>query len=275
MNSQSPLIEVSDVSVRRESTLILDKVSLSIEHGEHTAILGPNGAGKSSILKLLTRDFYPSIVSNGNSGEVKILGQHHWEVSELRRRMGIINADLDRHFQTGRTGRMTVSEAVASGYTSTRLKSFGPKIDDAISARIDEIIRFVKLSGLKLRRMETLSTGERRRALIARALVHQPEILVFDEPTSGLDLAAQHLLLEVLHQLTQETTTTVLLVTHHLNEIPPTIHRAILLNGGKVLRDGRTSDVITDEAISESFGIPIRVRRDPQGWFHARLLERD
>ncbi|MEM0927519.1 MAG: ATP-binding cassette domain-containing protein, partial [Planctomycetota bacterium] len=125
------LIELNDISVRRESTMILDGISLRIERGEHAAILGPNGAGKSSLLKLLTRDFYPSVSTGGHQGEIKILGQSQWEVASLRRRMGIISPDLDRHFHTGRTGRMTVRETVASGYTATRLKEFGPRLSEA------------------------------------------------------------------------------------------------------------------------------------------------
>ncbi|MEO1619227.1 MAG: ATP-binding cassette domain-containing protein [Planctomycetota bacterium] len=267
-----PVIELTNVSVRRESTLILDQISLTIPSGQHTCLLGPNGAGKSSLLKLLTRDFYPSIATDGHQGEMRILGESQWEVAELRRRMGIISPELERHFGSGRTGRMTVFETVASGYTSTRLREFGPKLDAANEDRIREITQFVAVDALLDRRVATLSSGERRRTLIARALVHQPSILVLDEPTNGLDLAARQVFLDVIERISEQEETTLVLVTHHLSEIPPKLNHVVLLKGGRIVAKGDKSSLLEDERVSNLFGVPVRVHRDDDGWYQETLL---
>lgn len=267
----TPLIEIEDVSVVRDQTQILDQISLCIPRGRHTAILGPNGSGKSSLLKLLTRDFYPSVESQGHQGSVKILGESEWEVSRLRRRMGIVTPTLDYQFCLGRTGRMAVDETVASGFTATRLKEFGPKIDDPMKHAIDRAIELVEMVDLRHRAVCTLSTGERRRVMIARAIAHQPDIFVLDEPTGGLDMTAKAKFLQILDSLTQQDSMTILLVTHHLDEIPPEMNHIILLDSGRIAFDGTKPDGLTNRRISDLFKLPVKVEMDRPGWYQSRV----
>lgn len=272
----SPLIEIHDVSVIREQTRILDDVSLCIPRKRHTAVLGPNGSGKSSLLKLLTRDFYPSVDASAepggaHQGTVRILGQSDWEVSCLRRRMGIVTPALDYGFSIGRTGRMTVSEAVASGFTATQLKEFGPAVNDKMAAAIEQAIEIVQMQQFRDKALGTLSTGERRRAMIARAIVHQPDIFVLDEPTGGLDMAAKARFMQILESITNQESMTTVLVTHHLDEIPPAMRHVVLLDRGRVVYDGPKDSALTPERISELFGVSVAVQRQSSGWFLSQV----
>lgn len=264
--NDSPLLELVDVSVDRNANRILDRVNLVIPRGRHTAVLGPNGSGKSSLLKVLLRQFYPSVDSAGDQGSVCILGRSDWNVAELRCKMGVVSSTLDFEFSLGRTGRMTVVEAVASGFTSTQLVEFGVEINEDVRRAVDAALERVGEQHLVERHVDTLSTGERRRVLIARALVHQPEILVLDEPTSGLDLVAGFQFLELLRRLIERGGVTIVLVTHHLEEILPEIEHVVLLDRGQVVADDAKAGVLTSSRLSELYRFPIEVRQHPSGY---------
>lgn len=264
--SQLPLLELTNVTVERDGNRILDNVSLAIPQHRHTAIIGPNGAGKTSLLRILDRQYYPSVADDGQQGTVKILGESRWEVADLRKQMGIVSSSLDHNFALGRTGRMTVLEAVASGFTATELAEFGLPIDDQIRAQVTTALLQVSADHLIQRQVATLSTGERRRVLIARALVHQPKILILDEPTTGLDLAAQFHFLEILAQLCRQPSLTVVLVTHHLEEVIDEFQQVLLLSGGRIEFDGPTNQALTAEKIGPLYGLPITLERRVRGW---------
>ena len=184
------LLDERDVSVVRDGRLLLDRVSLQVAAGCHTAVLGPNGSGKSTLLRLLTREWYPTAVG-GPPGRIEIFGATKWPVQELRKQIGIVAADLDRTFSRGRSSRMTARDAVASGFTAVELAAYGPTRTEEVEHAIDDALASVAATPLADRTLATLSTGERRRVLIARALVHRPRLLVLDEPTAGLDIAAR------------------------------------------------------------------------------------
>lgn len=262
-----PLIELDRVSVIRNQTKALDRVTLSIPAGRHTAILGPNGSGKTTFLSLLMRHCYPSIESDGFQGEVKILGRSDWDVFELRRQMGIVNSQLDSRFGRGRTGRMTLTQAVASGVTATELKEFGPLIDQPMQLQIDEAIDLVGMQSHRNQPLATMSTGERRRALIARAIVHQPPVFVLDEPTSGLDIAARQIVLDALGRITQRSGITLVLVTHHVDEIPPSMQHAVLFQNGRMVFDGPKADALTSSQLTRLFGAAVQTSVDDHGWY--------
>lgn len=266
-----PLLEIEQVSVAREEIIILDNISIKFPPGRHTAVLGPNGAGKTSLLKLLLKQFYPSVRSGGEQGIVRILGRSDWELFELKRHMGIVSSTLDLSFSSGRTGRMSVLQAVASGFTGTELAEFGLPITSDLRAQVDEILLRVGIRNLLDRRVETLSTGERRRTLIARALVHNPSILVLDEPTTGLDIVARHNLLETLQTLVSERDLTLLLVTHHVEEIIPEIQHVVLLGSGRIVFDGCKEKALTDQRLSTLYGASIRLTQNHDGTFVAMV----
>lgn len=259
------LLQIANVTIRRGTTTILDDLSLELPAGRHTALLGPNGSGKTSLLKLLIRQFYPSVTED-TPGTVRILGRDDWHIDDLRRHLGIVSSELDHAFAGGRTGRMTALQAVLSGFTGVQLVRFLGTPTESQIASAREALKQLGASHLEDRTLETMSTGERRRTLIARALVHQPRILVLDEPTTGLDLAAQTRLLKQLRALARSTPgLTLLLVTHHLEEILPEIEHVVLLREGRVWKEGSTAETLTSEILSRLFGLGVLVDQTSEG----------
>jgi len=271
MTRSAPL-SCAGVGVAVRGTTLLRDVSLEVRPGELLAVLGPNGAGKTSLVRLLDRQLYPSVDDDGTQGRVRILGWSDWDVALLRRRMGIVSAGLDREFSGGQTGRMTVTEAVASGFTATELADWGPPITKEVLDAAEAALARVDATRLAARHVETLSTGERRRVLIARALVHAPDILVLDEPTTGLDIAARHAFLDILTDLCRQPGLTVVLVTHHLEEIVPEFSHAVLLAGGRIVGDGPVTEALHPARLSAIFGVPLEVSRDAHGRLATRVV---
>ncbi|TWU61642.1 ABC transporter ATP-binding protein [Crateriforma conspicua] len=267
----SSLLKLDQVTVWRENTRILDRIDLDIPVGRHTAILGPNGAGKTSLLKLLVRQFYPSIDDDGTQGRVSILGRSDWPVDQLRCQMGIVSQSLEHEFLSGRSGRMSVRDVIYSGFNATMLSAFGPNMTPAMKEAADHAAHSVGVDHLADRRLETLSTGERRRTLIARSLVHRPPVLVLDEPTSGLDLAARHQFLQTMLQMLQMHDLTLVLVTHALEEIAPPIGHVVLLDSGRIAFDGSKADALSSDRLSRLYGVPATVHQHAGGWYSASV----
>lgn len=222
-------------------------------------------------MKLLMRHFYPSVEKDGHQGTVTILGESEWEVSVLRRRMGMVTPMLDHEFSQERTGRMSVVEAVASGFTATQLREYGPRITSGLRESIDSVIESVGMTSMAERRLNTLSTGERRRCMIARAIVHKPDVFVLDEPTNGLDVAARSQFLELIDSISRMVDTTLLLVTHHVDEIPPAVNHLVLLDQGEIAYDGPKEAGLTSLQMTRLFGISLDVARNAEGWYRAEV----
>jgi iron complex transport system ATP-binding protein len=263
------LISLQDVCLFRNRVTILDRLTCRIDLGQHTVILGPNGSGKTSLLKLLMRFFYPSIVPE-NTGTIEILGRSEWNVWELRKQLGYINSEIDFHFSHGRSGRLTGYEAVLTGFSSSELEVEAEHLTDAMRDAAQEALRKRDAEHLAKRTMAHLSTGERRRVLLARALVHQPKAVILDEPTTGLDMAARQLLLEQMQSIAEEGTTLVL-VTHHVEEIVPAIQHVILLQSGRSVFQGDRLDGLSEKRLSDLFGVPIRIEKDSNGMLRASV----
>lgn len=248
-----PLIEIRDVTVYRGDTRVFENFSLTLRAGENTAILGPNGAGKTTLLKLLTRELYP-VHRPGSS--VKILGRERWAVSDLRGLLGLVSNDLHQDY----TSRVIGEDVVLSGYYSSigvwRHQHYDAA-QVAASRRVMEQLEIIELSGKPFAQM---STGQQRRFLLGRALIHRPRYLVLDEPTSGLDVHASHHYMRTIRALMREGRT-VVLVTHHINEIPPEVERIVLLDDGRVVADGPKSELLTDETLSALYDTPVHVVR--------------
>ena len=255
--SAPALIELYRASVVRGDHRVLHDLSLRIVAGQHTAILGPNGCGKSSFVKLISRELYP-LAREGES-PVKVLGQQRWNINALRTRLGIVTGDLSRDLLD--MPELGVEDAVLTGFFASLVVPEAAEVTDDMRERVAEALALVNASALAARKVAELSTGELRRVLIARALVHRPQALLLDEPTTGLDLVAQHAFLQLLRELAHQGITLVL-VTHHIEEIVPEIDRVILLREGRVLADGARAAVLTSELLSQAYGGPLRVRQE-------------
>lgn len=253
----APLLDIDDASVMRGDRLILDRFSLRIGAGQHTAILGANGAGKSTLVRLITRELYPLAQRDGCTA-MRVFGRDRWHVSDLRGLLGIVSPSLQHDCTTDAT--LEVSEAVLSSFFAAQRLGLNHHVTPAMRERADEALEDAGATHLLGRTMASLSTGEARRVLIARALVHRPRALLLDEPCAGLDMASRRRFLENLRGLAQGGTT-LLLVTHHVEEILPEIRQVVLLRDGCLLKQGDKDEVLTGELLSETFGMPVCVER--------------
>jgi iron complex transport system ATP-binding protein len=254
------LLELHGATVVLGGTRILDRLTLRIEAGEHTAILGPNGAGKSTFIKLLTLQQYPLPAENGLA-PIRVMGRELWDVFALRSQLGIVSPDLHDRFVHGNSnGTISGLEAVLSGFFASQGVFAHQRVTEPMQqAALDALAR-VGAAHLAAATLDTMSTGEARRVMIARALAHHPRALVLDEPTRGLDLVARHDFLERIRAIARQGTT-ILLVTHHVEEIIPEIGRVILLRRGRVAADGPKDTVLTTQELSRTFDAPLAVDR--------------
>ncbi len=250
-----PLLKIDRATLVKGGRRILDGLSLEIAEGQHTAIFGPNGSGKSSLIKLLTRQHYPLARPDGTPA-ITIFGQARWDVFALRGLLGIVSADLHQSFLAGRVPGL---EAVLSGFFASHGLAQHHAVTPEMHERAQEALAQVEAAALADKPMEEMSTGEARRVLIARVLVRDPRALLLDEPTAGLDLVSRRRFLETLRQIARRGKT-VILVTHHVDEILPEINRVILMRDGKVFRDGPKHDVLTTLNLSALFDAPVHVR---------------
>ena len=249
---QPPLIEFHKISVMRgENTLALNEVSLRIGLAEHVAILGPNGCGKSTLIKAITRECYPLVREDS---WLRLMGEEFWNVFELRRMLGIVSSDL----MTAATGEVTGMDLVLSGFFSGIGIWPHQTITTTMREKAEKALHAMEVSHLAERSTEEMSSGEARRVLIARALVHEPKALVLDEPSTALDLFAQHELRAVLRKLAQAGTG-IIMVTHHLSDLIPEIDRVILMANGNIHMDGPAAQMLTAERLGNLFGLPLQL----------------
>lgn len=251
------VLELSDVTFRRNGKRIIDGISLTVAEGEHWALLGPNGAGKSTLLGFCAAVLFPS------SGTVRILGEQMGRVdlSRLRHSIGHVNPRHQLQYS------LTVREVVMTGITATIDTPMRWTASDDESARADAMISAVGLSHKADDVWPTLSQGERGRTLIARALIAEPRLLLLDEPSTGLDVAAREQLLETIDSLDQtHPDVASILVTHHLEELPTSTTHALLIADGRTVAAGPARETITTETVSEAFAHPVVVGYDEGRW---------
>ena len=244
------VIEVENVTLRRAGKTILREVSWSIQHGEHWALLGANGSGKTTLLKVLTGYEWPT------EGKVRVLGKRYGacDVRELRKTIGWVSSALERRVPQNDTAL----EITGSGFDS----SFGlyRELDAQELARCRDALESVEGRGFESQSFATLSQGEQKRTLIARALVNRPALLVLDEPCAGLDPVSRTAFLKDLHGFASAPRSpTILLVTHHVEEIGPWIRHAIVLKGGRVASKGPIEEVVTSDVLTEAFSHTCRI----------------
>jgi iron complex transport system ATP-binding protein len=255
-----PLIELQNVTVQRGDRVVLDGVTLSIAQGEHVAILGPNGSGKSTLIKLISRELYPRLKEEPWS--LRIMGRERWHLFDLRNHLGLVSNDWMEMCTRDFAGY----EIVLSGFFGSVGIWPNHEVTAAMRQKAREVMELLEISHLAGRDTNAMSSGEARRILIARALVHDPQALVLDEPTTSLDLHATWELREILRKLAGNGIS-IIMVTHHLPDIIPEIQRVVLFRGGRVFGDGAKERMLDAATLGPLFGIAVEVlERD--GYYH-------
>jgi iron complex transport system ATP-binding protein len=259
-NDAADFLDLRSVNVARDERIVLHDVNLHIRAGEHVAIMGPNGCGKSSLILTMTCQIYPIVQPEMH---VRIFGRERWDLTQLRKHFGVVGSDLPGE----RTAVTTGLDAVIAGFFSASTLWPNLQVTEEMRTRAAEALERIEATNLSAQLVGTMSAGEKRRIVIARALVHRPKQLLLDEPSNALDLAAQRELRETLRRLAQEGTGLVL-VTHHLGDILPEIERIILMRDGRIVGDGPREELLTEARLSVLFRTPVRIGRDEQ-WLHS------
>lgn len=254
----SAVADLAGVDVVRSGAKLLDDITWTVNEGERWVIIGPNGAGKTTLMQVLAAQLHPTAGVVGLLDEV--LGAV--DVFELRPRIGVSSAAIGDRIPKGeRVGDVVMSASYAV------MGRWREDYDPMDESRAEELMAQLRIDHLRDRSFGTLSEGERKRVQIARALMTDPELLLLDEPAAGLDLTGREALVETLSDLClDDYAPAIVLVTHHLEEIPEGITHALLLNEGRVVAAGPLRDVLTDELLSQTFGLALSVVEDQGRW---------
>jgi len=261
-SGSAPVVELRGVTVRRAGRAVLGPLDWTVRAGERWVVFGPNGSGKTTLLAVAGGWLTPSV------GAVEILGRRLGtvDVRELRRRIGHASPALEPLLD----GRLTALELVVTARAAA-LVPWWVAWSNADEVRARSLLERLGVGHLAGRPFGTLSTGERQRVLIARALMPEPDLLVLDEPAAGLDLGAREELVAALSRLGSEPSpAAILLVTHHVEEIPPSFDRIVVLRAGRVVAAGPMATTLTGPLLSAAFGVPLTVEVSAEGRFHAR-----
>ena len=243
------VVELSDILFTRQGNTIIDSVDLTINQGEHWAILGPNGSGKTTLINIITGYLWPT------DGTVTVLGDLYGtvDIREKRRHIGLVSSAL--------LERVPPRESFLNVVLSGRFASLGlyEDVHDQEIERANEIAGFLGCAGIKDRRYGHLSFGERQRALIGRALMAEPRLLIVDEPCEGLDIHARETVLSILESITSSRGPTLIMVTHRVEEIPPGISHTMILKDGCVLASGEKLSTLTTENLSRAMDVTVEL----------------
>jgi len=257
---EAQFLKMQHVNVARGDAVVLHDINLQIENGEHVAILGPNGCGKSTLIKTITCECYPIVAPETS---IRLLDRDRWDVSQLRRHLGVVEA----HLPGERTGVTRGIDAVVAGFFSASTLWPNLHVTAEMRTRAHAALERMQATPLEEKLVGQMSAGEQRRIMIARALVHEPDMLLLDEPSNALDLAAQRELREALRLVAQQGTG-IVMVTHHLADILPEMTRVIMMRSGRIFADGAKEELITAEKLRELFGVEVTLtRRD--GYWHS------
>jgi len=252
------VLELAGVSVRRSTKLLLDQVDWTVEEGQRWVVMGPNGAGKTTLLQIAAGALHPTV------GSVQILGEllGAVDLAELRQSIGWASGSLAGSLPP----RESVRDAVLTGAWGVTGR-WREAYEQRDLARTERLLGDWGLAALAGRTFGTLSEGERKRVLIARSLMVDPELLLLDEPAAGLDLGGREALLGALGRLARDPLApTTIMVTHHVEEIPEGFTHALLLRDGRVTGCGPMREVMTDALVGETFGVDVGLSQSGGRW---------
>lgn len=264
INVMEHVVQLQDVDVRRAGKEILSAVNWTVDAGQNWVILGPNGAGKTTLVKLLTGRVFPSYSENSPSSAT-VLGYRlgRVDLTDLRTVVGMCSAG-EEHFLPQQETVIDLLLSTLYGKTVRGREAY----EDQDRQRASDLLHIFGIGQLAERRFGTLSEGERQRVQIARALMADPQVLILDEPTAGLDMGARELLMMALEEIAKDRRAPALvLVTHHVEEIPRGFTHAAVMNAGSIVAAGPIEDILVDDVISSGFGMPLVVGVENGRWW--------
>ena len=260
------IIEFENIDVGYDEKVVLKDINLKIKSGEHFAILGANGSGKSTLMKLIQSQIHPR---HKKKFKKEIFGKSIYSIFDLKKELGVITNDLHNYFEK-EAGYLTGFEVVLSGFYSsigvfTHQDFTKKQIQKAI-----EVMNFLEIIDLKNKKVSSMSTGQLRKCIVARALIHDPKAFVLDEPTVGLDIKAQINFIKLLQKISLKST--IILVTHHLEEIFPEIKNVALIYNNTIFKIGKKEDILNSENLSTIFDIKIEVKQKNKRYYIETVL---
>jgi iron complex transport system ATP-binding protein len=255
------IIDFENVYAGYEVTPVLENINLKINTGEHWVILGANGSGKSTLIKLFSNDLYPNTKYEFKK---KIFGQDRWDIFELKKNLGIITNDLHNYFAI-QGAFLSAYEVVLSGYFSSIGVFKHQDFTKEQHKKALEVLEFLEILDIKEKKVHQMSTGQLRRCIIGRALIHEPKAFVLDEPTVGLDIKAQNSFIKFLQKLS--TKASIILVTHHIEEIFEEISHVALVHNKTIFKQGLKDKVLTSQNLSNIFEINIDLQKENSRYY--------
>ncbi len=251
MKRNGAWLELKNISSCINDKKVLKNISFNINHGEHTAILGPNGAGKSALIKLISREIYPLVTNNSY---MKLFGNERINLETLRKKIGIVSDDI--HIRTSKNTQ--VRNLVLSGLYGSIGLSIKQKPINSHVHKAEEVLKKLELSHLACKCYGELSDGQKKRVLVARAIIHHPQVLILDEPSNSLDIRAKANLIGLIRKLCGFQTS-LLLVTHSVETIVDEIERVIFINEGSVSDDGSMQEMLVSDKLSKLYDTPLKI----------------
>jgi len=260
LNKES-IINFENIYVSYELQPILEEINLKIKEGEHWTILGSNGSGKSTLIKLISNDLYPN---TKYPHKKEIFGKARWSIFDLKKNLGIITNDLHNYFAMH--GKfLTAYEVILSGYFSSVGVFSHQDFTQEQHEKALEVLEFLEISHMKDKKVHQMSTGQLRRCIIGRALIHKPKAFILDEPTVGLDIKSQDSFIKLIRKLSKKAS--IILVTHHIEEIFPEVSNVALIYNKRIYKQGLKKDILNSENLSEIFEIDIKLEEENDRYY--------
>lgn len=269
MNNESQpktIIDFENIHVNYGMTTVLKEINLKIHSDENWVILGANGSGKSTLMKLFSHDLYPN---TKYPFKKEIFGYDRWDIFELKKHLGIITNDLHNQF-LNYSKNASAYDILLSGYYSSLGIFNHHSFEKEQLDKVESVLEFLDIAEIKDKKLSEMSTGEQRRCIIGRSLIHSPEAFILDEPTTGLDIKAQCSFIKILQKLSKKVP--IVLITHNVEEIFEEITHAALIYKNTIYKQGSKDDILTSENLSEIFEANIDIQKENDRYYIKSII---